>query len=117
MTVVSPLQIALVDRCAANPATALDVAHQRKMTKFFQPCADANVAFFPLAVETFGGWHAEAVTQLTRIARALARQSASQESLTIRHFFQKLAISLQRANASMLLSRQTHFPDRESDGD
>ena len=117
VTVVSPLQIALVDRCASNHAVALDVAHQRKMAKFFQPCADVNVAFFPLAVETFGGWHAEAATQLTRIARALARQSASQESLTIRHFFQKLAINLQRANASMLLSRQTHFPDRECDGD
>ena len=54
--------------------------------------------------------------QLTRIARALARQSASQESVTIKHFFQKLSINLQRANASMLLSRQTHFPDRECDG-
>ena len=46
--------------------------------------ADVNVAFFPFAVETFGGWHVEADTQLTRIARALARQSASQESITIK---------------------------------
>ena len=117
VTVVSPLQSALVDRCAVDHSAALDHAHNRKMASAFQACAGVGVSFFPLAVETFGGWHQQAITHLTRIGRALARQTATPESLAIKHFFQRLAISLQRANASMLLSRQTHFPDRDLDGD
>ena len=117
VTVVSPLQSALVDRCATDHSAALDHAHNRKMASAFQACADVGVSFFPLAVETFGGWHPKAVTHLTRIGRALARQTATPESLAIKHFFQRMAISLQKANASMLLSRQTHFPDRDLDGD
>ena len=87
------------------------------MASAFQACAGVGVSFFPLAVETFGGWHPKAILHLTRIGRALARQTATPESLAIKHLFQRLAISLQKANASMLLSRQTHFPDRDLDGD
>ena len=116
VTVISPLQLNMVDRSAQNHSTALDTAYRRKMASAFQPCADVNVAFIPLAVETFGGWHPEAINQLTRIGRALARQTNTQESLAINHFFQRLSINLQRANASMILSRQTHFPEAEDDG-
>ena len=117
VTVISPLQISLVDKSARDHHAALDLAHQRKMAGAHQACAQVNVSFIPLAVETLGGWHQEAADQLTRIARTLARQTVAPESVTIKHFFQKLAIMLQRANATMILSRQTFFPEREVDGD
>ena len=117
ITVVSPLQMSLVDKCAQNHHAALDHAHSRKLASAFQSCAQVNVSFIPLAVETLGAWHPEAIHHLTRIARSLARQSAAPESVTMKHFFQKLAVTLQRANATMILSRQTFFPEREVDGD
>ena len=117
VTVISPLQLNLVDRSAQNHNVALDTAFRRKMASAFQDCANVDVSFFPLAVETFGGWHPVAVTHLTRIGRALARQTNAQESLTIKHLVQRLSVSLQKANAAMILSRQTHFPERADDGD
>ena len=87
------------------------------MASAFHACAQVNVSFIPLAAETLGGWHPEAADQLTRIARTHARQTVAPESVTIKHFFQKLAITLQRANATMILSRQSFFPESEVDGD
>ena len=64
VTVISPLQQSLVDRSENNHNTALDTAYRRKKTSAFQACADVNVSFIPLAVETFGGWHPDAVCKL-----------------------------------------------------
>ena len=61
VTVVSLPQSALVDRCATDYSAALEHAHNRKMASAFQACADVGVSFFPLAVETFGGWHPKAL--------------------------------------------------------
>ena len=87
------------------------------MASAFQACAQVSVSFIPLAVETLGALHPEAAEHLTRIARTLARQTAAPESVTIKHFFQKLAVTLQRANATMILSRHSFFPEREVDDD
>ena len=89
ITVASPLQMSLVDKCAQNHHAALDHAHSRKIAGASQSCAQVNVSFIPLADETVGAWHPEAVHQLTRIARSLARQSAAPVSVTMKHFFQK----------------------------
>ena len=116
VTVISPLQQNLVDRCANDNSLALDTAHRRKMTARFEDCRSVNVVLVPLAVETFGGWHPAAAVELKRIASRLARQTNASESVVISHFFQKLAVCLQRTNASLLLSRQTCFPPSEIDG-
>ena len=116
VTVISPLQQNLVDRCANDNSLALDTAHRRKMTARFEDCRSVNVVLVPLAVETFGGWHPTAAVELKRIASRLARQTNASESIVISHFFQKLAVCLQRTNASLLLSRQTCFPPSEIDG-
>ena len=116
VTVVSPLQQNLVDRCAVDHDLALDTAYRRKMTSRFDECRAVNVSLIPLAVETFGGWHRSAAVELKRIASRLARQTNATESVVVSHFFQKLAICLQRTNASLLLSGQTEFPSSEVDG-
>ena len=87
------------------------------MASAFHACAQVNVSFIPLAAETLGGWHPEAADQLTRIARTLARQTVAPESVTIKYLFQKLDITLQRAIATMILSRQFLFPESEVDGE
>ena len=74
------------------------------------------MSLIPLAVETFGGWHRSAAVELKRIASCLARQTNANESVVVSHFFQKLAICLQRTNASLLLNRQTEFPSGDIDG-
>ena len=86
------------------------------MTSRFNECRAVNVSLIPLAVETFCGWHRVAAVELKRIASRLARQTNANESVVVSHFFQKLAICLQRTNASLLLSRQTVFPSSEIDG-
>ena len=116
VTVISPLQQNLIDRCAMNHDLALETAHRRKMTSRFDECRAVNVSFIPLAVETFCGWHPSAAVELKRIASRLARQTNGYESVVISHFFQKLASSLQRTNASLLLSRKTDFPPSDIDG-
>ena len=87
------------------------------MASAFHACAQVNVSFIPLAAETLGGWHPEAADQLTRIARTLARQTVAPESVTIKYLFQKLAITLQWANATMILSRRSLFSKSKVDGD
>ena len=64
----------------------------------------------PLPVETFGSWHADAAKELRRIAIAAARNRGKDESVTVKHFFQKLSVTLARGNAALLLSR---MPTRE----
>ena len=86
------------------------------MTAAFDACAAQNVSFLPLAVETLGAWHGDAVEQLKRIGRSLARQTSADEKTVVKHFFQKLGICLQRGNASLIISRQSYFPESELDG-
>ena len=110
VTVINPLQVALVDRCAAEAGHALDVARRRKLDQSWEACREEGLAFIPLPVETFGSWHKEASKELRRIAIAAARNRGKEESVVVKHFFQKLSVTLARGNAALLLSR---LPTRE----
>ena len=108
VTVISPLQIAVVDQEAANPGYALKLAWDRKMRSAFEACRAQRVSFIPLPVETLGGWHPEAEKQISRIGRELARSSLGTDQKTAsNHLFQRLSLSLQKGNAALLLSRST----------
>ena len=96
---------ALVDRSAQNHTTAVDTAYRRKIASAFQPCVDVNVAFIPLAEETFGGWHPEAINQLTRIGLAQARQTNTQKSQAINHIFSKRGKRRHKINAAAVALR------------
>ena len=110
LSVIKPLQVALVDRCAAEAGHALDVARRRKLDQSWEACREEGLAFIPLPVETFGSWHKEASKELRRIAIAAARNRGKEESVVVKHFFQKLSVTLARGNAALLLSR---LPTRE----
>ena len=57
-------------------------------------------------METLGAWHADAVPEITRIARVLARETGKEEKMAISHIFKRLSISLARGNAALILSRK-----------
>ena len=78
------------------------------MRAAYDACDAQRVSFIPLPVETFGGWHPLAERQISRLGRELARSpaNASQE-VSSKHLFQRLALSIQKGNAALILSRST----------
>lgn len=94
VTVISPLQEAQLRHEADRAGAALDAAKKRKMDHYYALCREVGVEFVPLAVETLGGWEADAILHLRAIARHMGRRSDAK-----RHLFQRLAVRLQRAGA------------------
>ena len=83
------------------------------MSKAFDACDAQRISFIPLPVETYGGWHPIAERHISRLGRELARSPANAPQETAsKHLFQRLALSIQKGNAALILSRSTdihHF--------
>ena len=105
MTVVHPLQSALVARAATGPGSALQYAHNEKIRKFGEACRRQGIVFVPLALESLGGWSTEAEDQVRKLASALARQTGEEEAVAKKHLFQRLSLMLMRGNAAILVNR------------
>ena len=102
VTVVNPLQVALVNRAAVNPGHALEYAFGRKMTASSDACRRADIAFIPLAVETLGGWHGDAELQIKKLGAALARHSGREEAECTRHLFSKIIYPISKRKRQSL---------------
>jgi hypothetical protein len=116
VTVINPLQDAMVAQAATTPGHALTQAYNRKMRLSGEACQRAGMVFIPLPVETLGGWHEQAVTQIEKLGAALARQTGEEEAEKKRHLFQRLAVLLAKGNAALFLNRIPNFPSPEIDG-
>jgi hypothetical protein len=47
------------------------------MAKYFHDCGDREgIQFFPVVVESLGGWHEDAAALITKLARQLASHTA-----------------------------------------
>ena len=110
ITVVNPLQTALVARAAQEGGSAVQHAHEAKVRKYGERCSQEGITFVPLAVDTFGGWHQSALEVLTKLWRQLARANGKREEEVVSHLRQRIAVVLVRDNVSMLLSRAPSFP-------
>ena len=117
ITVVNPLQTALVARAAQEGGSAVQHAHEAKVRKYGERCSQEGITFVPLAVDTFGGWHQSALEVLSKLGRQLARANGKREEEVVSHLRQRIAVVLVRDNVSMLLSRTPSFPRSEVDGD
>ena len=96
--------LGLID--ADLPAAAIEMRKASKCRLHFEPCRAQGIAFQPLIVETFGGWDSEALKALKVMARQSARRWGKNNSEEIKFlFFQRLSVSLQRGNASLLIER------------
>ena len=105
VTVVNPLQDALVQGAATTPGHALTIAHSRKMDKSWEPCSLQGITFIPVAVESLGGWHKSAVAEVKKLGCAKARHLGEEESVEVQRLFQKLSVALMRGNCALLNNR------------
>ena len=106
VTVVNPLQLALVDRAATTAGHALDYARRRKLNQSYEACRQEGIAFIPLPVETLGAWHPQAVDTIKRIASAAAKETHKDIAESTKHFFQRLSVLLVKDNSALFLSRK-----------
>jgi hypothetical protein len=104
--VTSPLQAAQVRREAEQAGAAIEARKKSKLNQYFKQCQAVGIEFVPLIVETLGGWDPEAVNHLIRIGHQAGRRSAADEGTACRHLFQRLAVHLQKGNATLLLGRR-----------
>ena len=116
VTVTNSLQAATVTRAATTPGHAANEAHERKIRETVEECRQQGIVFVPLAAESLGGWHPVAVMELKRLASALARQTGQEESETVSHMFQRLAVILQRGNSAMLSNRVPSHASPQTSG-
>ena len=116
ITVINPLQQTLLDRSAAIPGHALQVAFDRKMAKHGEACRTAGIDFIPLPLDTFGGWGDSTVREVKRMGSSLARHSGAEQSETIRHLIQRVSVALMKVNANLILNRSPNNNPADVDG-
>ena len=87
MSVVSPVQDAILHRAADMAAAAIEMRKNSKNRAHLNDCRAQGITFQPLVVETFGGWDKEAAKYLKDIARLDARRWAKNDAIEIKHFF------------------------------
>ena len=117
VSIVSPLQTQLVRRSAEETGSSANKRYADKMAKYFGPCDNEGIQFFPLIVETLGGWHPDSVDTITKLARQLACHAGTSMDDTVQHLFQRLGILLARGNSALILHRRLRSIDAEVDGD
>ena len=81
--IVSPLQVAHGRRCAEDGHAAIVATYEEKMRTYHARCETEGIAFFPLVVNTFGGWHDMALTAITKL-RNLAMGKSKCDSVMSR---------------------------------
>ena len=67
------LQEATMVGCADDGAYAVQKVHNWKLAKYMDRCTQEGLAFLPMAVDTIGGLHTEALSLISQLGRALAR--------------------------------------------
>ena len=85
------------------------VAEVRKHDVNNRKCAELGWVSIPLAVETYGCWCAEAQSTISWLASCLAIQLQCSKSKAITTIYQRLNVTLVRANARALLSPSGFF--------
>ena len=105
ITVISTLQQSTVRGAAENQGHALLVAEERKFASHGAACQAIGICFIPLAIESLGGMSDMTADTISSIGRLLGQRLGISPGESIRHLFQRLAISLWRGNASAWIHR------------
>ena len=97
---------------------ALDQAYDRKMRDTADACRQQGLVFLPIALETLGGMHHQAISQFKRLGAAMARHTGSDEREVVSQLVQQISLHLMRGNAAMITSRRpdADFLPPEMDG-
>ena len=105
VTVVNCLQGSMVTKVAKDGGYAVETAHSKKVKKYRERCEREGLVFLPLAVDTLGGWHEEALEVIDKLGRQLARVVGRDEGDTVQHLKERLGVVLLRDNTGLLSSR------------
>ena len=98
-------------RCGSSALFAEARKHNANDSK----CAELGWVCIPLAVESYRCWSTEAQQSFSRLADRLAIQMGCSKSQATTIVYQRLSLSLVRANARALLSR-ARFRQSEEGG-
>ena len=81
-------------------------------------CRQQGLVFLPIALETLGGMHHQATSQLKRLGAALARHTGSDEREVVSQLVQRISLHLMRGNSAMITGRRpdVDFLPPEIDG-
>ena len=104
------------DLLIAPPPRQNSICQSRQIRGAAEDCRREGIAFLPLVVESFGGWHSAAEAEVKKLGAALARQTGQDESEVLRHLWGRLGLLLQRGNAAILGNRLPSHPPPEVDG-
>ncbi|KAL5481713.1 hypothetical protein EMCRGX_G021941 [Ephydatia muelleri] len=109
-----PADVLVNDWHLGKPA-AFDLT-ARKHNANDSKCAELGWVCIPLAVESYGCWGTEAQQSFSRLAARLAIQMGCSKSQATTNLYQRLSLSLVRANARALLSRARFQQSEEGGG-
>ena len=71
-----------------------------------------GIAFLPLVAECLGGWHKTPISEIKKLAAAMARHTGKEEGEIIRRTFVRLSVILMKGNADLLSNRVPCLPDQ-----
>ena len=105
LTITSPLNPTTLTEAGVKCGSSAQVAEVRKHAANDEKCKELGWVCIPLAVEAYGCWGMEAQETFKRLAARLAIQMGCGRSQATTTVYQRLSLSLVRANARALLSR------------
>eukprot|EP00731_Ephydatia_muelleri_P011585 Em0006g479a len=105
LTITSPLNPTTLTEAGVKCGSSAQVAEVRKHAANDGKCKELGWVCIPLAVESYGCWGMEAQESFKRLAARLAIQMGCSRSQATATLYQRLSLSLVRANARALLSR------------
>ena len=105
VTITSPMQTSLISRASLKSGIASSLAETRKDDKFLSRCQAQGVGFTPIALETLGGIGELAIPVFKKLINLIASNLGEDKVDVATCFYQTVSLSLQRYNASMILSR------------
>ena len=97
----------------------MEKACKRKVRETAEACQREGIVFLPFALETLGGLHKGATTQVKLIAFDLARSKGVDEGEATGQLFGRLSLTLMKAIALMLSTgcqEDADFPSPSIDG-
>ena len=90
---------------SVTAGSAAFAAEERKHKANDSKCAELGWVCIPIAVETYGCWGTEAKWALSQLASCLAARQNCPKSAAITALYQRLSMTLVRANVRAILSR------------
>ena len=105
VTVINAMRQDLLARCAKEPKVAVGHAFSTKWSKYGEKCLQEGFCFVPLPVDSLGAFHDRAIQEIKKLGSILARNTGEEDSVAIRHFFQRLSVMLAKGNSAIILTR------------